>query len=151
MGAFNHKTKKYHLYVTNIPKAVVSTEQIAKLYQGRWLIELLFRELKTNFRMNEIPSKKRQVVEPLIYAALIGLLISRAFLEKLKQTTKRLRSAIPYERWAVIWATISPDLLTIILSPHRNRLAENYLLRMIRQEAADPNRSRKLLPERAFA
>ncbi len=150
VGRYNPGSKTYHLYVTNIPKATLNVEQIARLYRARWLVELLFRELKTNYRMNEIPSKKRHVVEALVYAALITLLISRAFLEELRRT-RISKSKIPQERWAAIWATISADLLAIALRPYRDRRAEKFLLAMIYREAVDPNRSRKLLPERAFA
>lgn len=150
VGVFNTESKKYHLYVTNIPKTVLNAEQIARLYQARWLIELLFRELKSNFRMDEVPSKKKYVVEALVYAAFIALLISRAFLEKLRRGTK-CQDKIPLERWAVIWALMSPDLLSLVLRPRHDRTAEKYLMTMIQREAFDPNRSRKLLLDRAFA
>ena len=151
VGVFNPESKTYHLYVTNVPKTVLNAEQVARLYGARWLVELLFRELKTNYRMNEIPSKKRHVVEALVYAALISLLISRTFLAALQRITKLTQGKFPQERWAAIWATISSDLLAILLRPFRDRTAEKYLLAMIQREAFDPNRSRKLLLERAFA
>ena len=87
----------------------------------------------------------------IVYAALIGLLISRAFLDELKKTTKCHLGNIPHERWVAIWTTVSADLLAIGLRPYRDITGEKYLLLMIQRKASDPNRSRKLLPERAFA
>jgi IS4 transposase len=150
VGRYNPDSKTYHLYVTNIPREVLNTEQVVRLYSSRWLIELLFRELKTNYRMEEIPSKKCHIAEALVYTALIGILISRAFLIELRKVTKTA-ATIPFERWAVVWGTIAADLLAIVLRPYRDRTTEKYLTVMIRREAFDPNRSRKLLPERAFA
>lgn len=150
VGVFNHQSQRYHFYVTNVPRTVLTPEQLAKVYGSRWLIELLFRELKKNFRMAEIPSKKRHVVEALVYAALIALLVSRCFLAELRRTIRLAKDKFPEERWAAIWATISSDLLAILLRSCRDRVAEKYLMLMIQREAADPNRSRKLLLERAF-
>jgi putative transposase len=149
VGVFNAESKKYHLYVTNIPKTALNAEQIGRLYTARWLIELLFRELKSNFRMDQIPSKKQHVVEALVYAAFIALLISRAFLEKLRRSTT-CQNRIPQERWAAIWTLMAPDLLGLVLRPYHDRRAEKYLMTMIQREAFDPNRSRKLLLDRAF-
>jgi IS4 transposase len=149
VGFFNSQSKTYHLYTTNIPPTTLSAEQISKLYGARWFIELLFRELKSQYRMAQIPSRKRYVVEALVYAALITLMISRAFLGELKRTTKPLRGRIPEERWAVLWNTMATDLLAIVLGPPQ-RYSEKYLSAMIYREMVDPNRSRELLLERAF-
>lgn len=150
VGCYNAESQKYHLYVTNIPKDVLTATQVVSLYSARWLIELLFRELKTNYRLGEIPSRKRHVVEALVYAALITLLVSRKFLSEIRKLSKVKKSRFPEERWAAIWATISTDLLAHLLRNHRDRTAERYLLAMIRHEAIDPNKKRRLLSERAF-
>ena len=151
VGRYNPESKTYHLYVTNIPKTAIDASQVCNLYSARWLVELLFRELKTNYRMGQMPSTKKHIVEALVYTAFIGLLVSRKFQNEIRQITKKLRAIIPNERWAVVWTSISTDLLDVVLRNHRDRTAEKYLLAMIQREAFDPNRSRKLLPERAFA
>jgi len=56
-----------------------------------------------------------------------------------------------YEFPVVMLLLIAPDMLAIILRSVRNRMAEKFLLAMIEREAFDPNRSRRLLPQRAFA
>ena len=87
--------------------------------------------------MEEIPSKKCHIAEALVYTALIGILISRAFLIELRKVTKTA-ATIPFERWAVVWGTIAADLLAIVLRPYRDRTTEKYLTVMIRREAFDP-------------
>jgi len=151
VGRYNPESKTYHLYVTNIPKTALKAEQVCNLYSARWFVELLFRELKSNHRMGQIPSTKRHIVEALVYTAFIGLMISRKFQNEFRRITKKLTANIPNERWAVVWASISTDLLDLVLRPLRDRTAEKYLLSMIQREAFDPNRSRKRLAEKAFA
>ena len=150
VGVFNNQTSKYHLYITNIPPHVLNAEDTSRLYSSRWLIELLFRELKTKYRMNELPSKKKHIVESLIYASLITIMASRVFLTELKKMNQNKFAKLPKERWATLWNTIAPDLLALYLRPYADPLAEKYLWRMLLHESIDPNKSRKLLLARAF-
>lgn len=61
----------YHLYLTNIPPEKLAATDIQSVYASRWQIELLFKELKGTYRIDEVPSRRRCVVEALIYAALL--------------------------------------------------------------------------------
>ena len=54
--AFNSESGKYHTYLTNIPVEILAAEDIARLYAARWEIELIFKELKSHYRMDLIPS-----------------------------------------------------------------------------------------------
>jgi IS4 transposase len=65
VGVWNDETRKYHLYVTNIRTDRLSAEDIARTYTARWLVELAFRELKGQYRIDQMPSAKRAVVETL--------------------------------------------------------------------------------------
>jgi IS4 transposase len=51
--------------VTNIRTDRLSAEDIARTYTARWLVELAFRELKGQYRIDQMPSAKRAVVETL--------------------------------------------------------------------------------------
>jgi IS4 transposase len=65
VGVWNDETRKYPLYATNIPTDRLSAEDIARTYAARWLVELAFRELKGQYRIDPMPSAKRAVVETL--------------------------------------------------------------------------------------
>ena len=52
---FNSESGKYHTYLTNIPVEILAAEDIARLYAARWEIELIFKELKSHYRMDLIP------------------------------------------------------------------------------------------------
>ena len=44
---------------------------------SRWKIELIFKELKSHYRLDEPPSTKAQIVGTLLLGAVITLLVSR--------------------------------------------------------------------------
>jgi putative transposase len=77
-GTFNRGANRWHLYVTNLPPRSFSPAEIADMYRLRWEIELLFKELKSTCRLEELPSSREEVVLVLIYATLLSLLVSRA-------------------------------------------------------------------------
>jgi len=54
---------------------------LAQIYRCRWEVELLFRELKTQYDLDEFDTSNEDVVKILLYAALLSLLVSRELLE----------------------------------------------------------------------
>jgi putative transposase len=78
VGVYNTMRGCWHLYVTNLPPRSFSPEEIAEIYRLRWEIELLFKELKSTCRMEQLPSSREEVVITLLYASLLALLITRA-------------------------------------------------------------------------
>lgn len=139
----NQETKKYHLYITNVPAERLSAEDIAKTYAVRWEIEILFRQLKSQFRLEELPSADKDVVHALLYATLLTLAVSRAFLNALKKRCPAMSGRMPAERWAVLFATLAQAMLALILvSRRRGRRREADIVTVMLQEAIDPNLSR---------
>lgn len=69
VGVRNPKGDGYHLYLTLVPPERLSAEAIAARYAARWMIELVFHELKRHDRFDQMPSAKRHPVEALLYAA----------------------------------------------------------------------------------
>jgi putative transposase len=63
----------YHLYITNLPREEFLPADLATIYRCRWEIELLFRELKTQYNLDEFDTSKKHIVEILLYAALLSL------------------------------------------------------------------------------
>ncbi|KAF5414485.1 MAG: hypothetical protein C5S48_08805 [Candidatus Methanogaster sp.] len=52
VAVLNKETGDYHIYMTNIPGERLSAEDIASLYGARWEIEMMFKELKSYYRMD---------------------------------------------------------------------------------------------------
>jgi len=150
VGLWDETHSIYHWYITNLPVDTVGAEEIGKLYAARWTIELLFRELKSSFQLESLPSRKSHVVEAFIYASLLALLASRALLLALRRWGAFADRRVPTERWARLFVSAAPDLLALVLdSGVMARSRERPLLRFFLAEAPDPNVKRKLLPERA--
>lgn len=149
VGVRDPVTRTYHLYLTNIPPDRLSPKDIAQAYAARWVIELFFREWKSRYRAEDMPSSKRHVVEALLYAALVTLVVSRALLAELRKKLGTLGARVPDERWAALFAESAREILKIVL----RRSADVLLLardldRALLHEAVDPNVRRALLRQR---
>jgi len=90
----------YHLYITNLPRDEFFPTDIAELYRCRWEVELLFRELKTQYERDEVDTSKPYVVNILLYAAMLSLLVSRDLLDLVSEQADD-EIVFPPERWAV--------------------------------------------------
>jgi IS4 transposase len=140
------ETKEYHLNMTNVPVEKLPAEDIQRVYACRWEIELLFKELKSHYRIEDLPSSKPHVVEALVYAAILTLVVSRTILRALKKKMPDKIDRLPAQRWAGIFASISQELLLLAVQPPRlTELTERLVTAMILNEAIDPNANRPTL------
>jgi len=80
VGLRDDASGTYHLYMTNIGADALSVADISRVYAVRWEVELLFKELKWQYRIDQVPSRKGVVAESMLYAALLSLVASRALL-----------------------------------------------------------------------
>ena len=143
VGLKNPETGRYHLYVTNVPVKTLSAEEVGKVYSARWLIELAFRELKSRYAMESMPSSKSHIVEALLYAAFLTMVVSRSWLRMLRHKMGTLSERCRTERWAAIFRMVAADLLAILVRPAREAVEiSRRLMPMIREEIIDPNANR---------
>ena len=75
------------------------------MYAARWEVELLFRELKGTYRIEQMPSANKHVSETLIYAALLSLATSRR-IYRLLTPTPLDRFRMPLDRFATLLAVV---------------------------------------------
>ena len=99
VGVRNENADDYHLYITNLPREEFFPTDIAELYRCRWEVELLFRELKTQYELDEFDTSKPHVVKILLYAAMLSLLVSRDLLDLVTEHADD-EVVFPPERWA---------------------------------------------------
>jgi IS4 transposase len=150
VGLKNAETGRYHLYVTNVPVETLSAEEVGKVYSARWLIELAFRELKSRYAMESMPSSKPHIVEALLFAAFLTMVVSRSWLRMLRHKMGALSDRCRTERWAAIFRMVAADLLAILVRPAREGTEiARRLMPMIREEVIDPNAGRVHLLRRA--
>ena len=77
VGVWNQTTKEYHWYVTNVSEHVFGPADVAQVYRMRWQVELLYKEWKSLYRLDEISTGKKATARCLILASLIAHLLGR--------------------------------------------------------------------------
>jgi putative transposase len=143
VGIRDSRTGEHHFYITNVPVEKLAAEDIRATYALRWQIELLFKELKHHYRIDQMPSSNRHVVEALLYAAILTLVVSRRLLALVCEALAEAAERIPIQRWAALLEALSGELLQIVTRPPREL---KTLLRRVSatllHEAIDPNAHR---------
>ncbi|EMA13317.1 transposase [Haloarcula amylolytica JCM 13557] len=75
----------YHLYI--LPKEEFLPAELATIYRYWWEVELLLREVKTQYSLDECDTSKKYIAEVLPYTALLSLLVSRDLLDLVTEQT----------------------------------------------------------------
>ncbi len=99
VGVRDEDADDYHLYITNLPRDEFLPADLATVYRCRWEVETLFRELKTQYELDEFDTSDPDVVKILLYAALLSLLVSRDLLDLITEQAAD-EIVFPPERWA---------------------------------------------------
>ncbi len=140
------KERKYHCYLTSIPVEFLSTEDVAATYRARWEIELVFKELKSGYRLDDVHSQKKEVVESLIYAAVFTLLASRVLLQSIaSRIGGELRVRVTPGRWWKVFTEYAQELQLLVIRPPREAPPLKDLITTIEHELIDPHTKRKPL------
>ena len=143
------ESTEYRFYLTNIDPDSLEAQCVAQTYAARWQIELIFKELKSHYRLDELPTSKAHIVETLLLGAVITLLVSRRLLQAVRERLRRTAYKMPEQRWAALFAGAATAILDIVVLPARvSRVIARRLESMLLHEAPDPHRSRRLLIER---
>jgi len=58
VGIRDEDANDYHLYIANLPREEFLPEDLATIYRCRWAVERLFRELKTQYELDEFDTTK---------------------------------------------------------------------------------------------
>lgn len=158
VGIKNPLTRSHHLYITNIPVDILTAMAIAQVYSARWLIELVFKQLKSFYQLESLPSGNPYVVHALILSAILTMIVSRTIEQTLSQLRffeeKSLQTPIeevfPLLRLAAVLTAFSAQLLQAVLRQAGLKIPSLTLTQLILKEARDPNRNRDTLSKRAL-
>jgi putative transposase len=149
VGVRDADSGRYWFYLTNIPPAVLDAESVAQVYACRWQVELVFKELKSHYRLDELSTRKAPIVEALILSSIITLLVSRRLLDAVRRRLRVHRHRIREGRWAALFAAVAHSIIDLVLLPKRTaRILAKRLEPMLLHEALDPNVSRLSLLQR---
>jgi hypothetical protein len=149
VSLYNAERGQWHGYVTNLPPSAMQAQHFAAVYAARWEVELLFRELKTRYRLDNMPSANRNVTETLIYASLLTLAVSRRLYRALTTRWRANAQRIPFDRWAALVSSIAGELLALVLNRRHRGTRTRRIERYLCAEACDPNAARIPLAYRA--
>ncbi len=141
VGVRHGDARKHHWYVTNVPVTVLSPAEIAKTYSARWEVELIFRELKSHLRIAQLASARRAVIEALVYAAMIGLAVSRALWRGLRAYVDAGRR-ISERRVTEALATIALELAIVLAGSIASLEQRRRWHALLSGEGVDPNLGR---------
>jgi hypothetical protein len=112
---WNKEKSRWHSYMTNLSPDQFSAEEIYTLYRFRWEIELLFKELKSDYELGKLISSRDPVVHVNVYSALIRLTISRnMYNEMLTLEKEEERHKFSPHLWAKVLTEKCPDFFSII-------------------------------------
>ena len=75
VGLYNPETTKYHCYVTTLSAEQWSPQELAVLYARRWMIELLFKLLKSSCHLDHLDTSDPDALRTHIYASLLASVI----------------------------------------------------------------------------
>jgi putative transposase len=148
VAVFNEDEGKYHLYITNISTKLLEPEEVAKLYGARWEVEILFKELKSKFALDVVPTSNPQIIEAFIWIAILTLLISRriyTIIRRLNPEAKMVR--FTQLRWSTIFTEKAGLLLNALLRYLGMEQSFDNSLRIYCSEALDPHVNRKRFTE----
>lgn len=155
VGIRNPLTRQYHLYLTNLPVSLFRARAIAQIYSARWLVELIFKQLKSFYQLATLSSHNEHVVHALIYAALITMLVSQRIEQELRQLMANKEdnehaeeeTVFPLLRLGAVLTTLSAPLLDAVLQQAGIKKHPLSLTELILKEAQDPNHKRDTLPQ----
>jgi putative transposase len=78
VGRRHPETGKYHRYLTSLPPDLFSIDELVTLYSLRWVIELLFKLLKSSFHLDHLDTSDPQALRTHIYASLLAAVVFTA-------------------------------------------------------------------------
>jgi hypothetical protein len=66
----------FTLYISNVPEEKLAREQFSALYTLRWQVELVFKNWKSNFKLDRVSGMREERIKCMLYAKLLFTFIS---------------------------------------------------------------------------
>jgi len=112
---WNPVKRRYHSYIANIlDPDDLNASDIAKVYGYRWEVEMIFKELKSYYHIDEFSTTKKCIVEALIYSALISLVVCRMLMYGLCRYFGIPECDIPRRLFTAFFASTSQIIHVLI-------------------------------------
>ena len=116
----------YRVFVTNVDREALSADEVAVAYRARWVVELVFKNLRQKFGLGSLPSRDPEV---------------RSALGESGYEVKE-------SRWESVFASHRSLVVQAALRQgEAGRVASRKAIAELLREARDPNRRRPGLIE----
>lgn len=147
VAVYNEEEQKYHTYLTNISTEILNAKEIAQLYGARWHVELIFKELKSRYGIDILPTSNPEIVKALLWVGILTLLVSRKVYWIV--CGNNLDKAVRYThlRWATIFAEKAHRLMDRILDYAGLHPDLIEYFKVYESQALDPNVNRTRLTD----
>jgi putative transposase len=152
VAVYNEDEDKYHLYITNLSPDLLEPEEVARLYGARWEVEILFKELKSKYALDVVPTSNPQVIEAFIWIAILTLLISRKIyiiMRRRNPGAKLVR--FTQLRWSNLFSENAGRILNAVLQYLGLDTSLMTSFKISLSEALDPHVNRRRFTEEWWA
>jgi putative transposase len=152
VAVYNEDEDKYHLYITNLSPDLLEPEEVARLYGARWEVEILFKELKSKYALDVVPTSNPQVIEAFIWIAILTLLISRKIyiiMRRRNPGAKLVR--FTQLRWSNLFSENAGRILNAVLQHLGLDTSLMTSFKISLSEALDPHVNRRRFTEEWWA
>lgn len=122
---WNQKTLTWQTYVTNLSADNFTPDEIFQMYKYRWIIELLFKELKGDYDLGKLLLGNSSLAHIHIYSILIRLIVSRnLYVWTLSTIEPDKREKYGSLLWSKVFAEKNHEFLSIL---HRHLFGNSDL------------------------
>lgn len=77
VAVINSDVDKFHWYITSVDRNLLDAFDVAEAYRLRWIIELIFKQLKSGAGLSSILAWRESAVTAMIYGKITALCLSR--------------------------------------------------------------------------
>lgn len=142
--------QNWSLYVTNVPREILSAQQVMALYGQRWQIEIIFKGWKSHFNLEAVSnSTTRELLELAIYGKLIFITLTHPLTAPPLASTQADSSVRLFSRLKIDLLT-SQCLLSVVLEYWKIDVAEG-LARQIDYHGRYDKRKRDNIWQKLFS
>ena len=148
VAVWHAEERCYRVFVTNVDREALSADEVAVAYRARWVVELVFKNLRQKFGLGSLPSRDPEVVEALMLLSLIGYALSQTVKAEVRSALGESGYEVKESRWESVFASHRSLVVQAALRQgEAGRVASRKAIAELLREARDPNRRRPGLIE----
>lgn len=145
VGLWYPGERRYRLFFTNLSPDQASAQEVADLYRLRWQVELFFKELKSVYKLDDLPGARPETVEAMAYFSVLSALVTRRLIRELearhdfvagKLTDGQAAKIIQRHALALLEIALRP---TVLARPEEKRLERTLRSTLRRRCKKRPN------------